>query len=443
MEQAFTNISLISQLSNNLKKNIQQYKDDLQFNFPVKVNATNAFHQFGPKWKYKKEIPMNYVELRQKFFEKFGEGKVNGFFAPGRVNLIGEHTDYNGGYVFPCALNFGIYCLIRKVNRESVRFASVNMLLEAEVSLKELDKPFGKEWVNYPIGVFAQFLKKGITFTQGVDILFYGDVPTGAGLSSSAALEVVTGVAINEIYGFNLDRIEIIKMSQKAEHEFAGVQCGIMDQFASGMGKKDHAIYLNCDSLEYELVPVKLDGIKIVISNTNSPHKLDSGKYNERVSECAAAVRVIQKTYPIKMLGEISLADFEKIEGTIENETVKRRARHVISEIQRTREAVKCLKRGNIIEFGKLMNSSHESLKNDYEVTGVHLDTMVEEALKIEGVIGSRMTGGGFGGCTVSLVKIEAIDTFIKEVGSNYLEKTGLTPRFYVAEIGDGGKKIF
>ena len=382
-------------------------------------------------------------QLKAKFIEKFGEGEVSGYFSPGRVNLIGEHTDYNGGFVFPCALSFGIYCLVRKTDRKTVRFASLDMPFEAEVKVEDLNKAIGKEWVNYPIGVFAQFMKKGITFEQGADLLFYGDVPTGAGLSSSAALEVVTGVMINDVYGCGIDRVELAKMGQKAEHEYALVNCGIMDQFASAMGKKDHAIFLNCDTLSYDLVPVKLEGVKIVISNTNSPHKLDSGKYNERVAECQAAVKAIQPYQQINALGEISWEDFLKVEDKIENETVRRRARHVVSEIQRTTDAVKELKAGNLVKFGELMNGSHDSLRDDYEVTGFELDTMVEEGRKISGVIGTRMTGGGFGGCTVSLVKDEAVDNFIAEVGKNYQEKTGLKPVFYVAEIGDGGKKLF
>ncbi len=386
---------------------------------------------------------MTIDQLKEKFIEKYGEGDFNGYFSPGRVNLIGEHTDYNGGFVFPCALSFGIYCLIRKTGRKTVRFASLNMDFETEVSVKELNKPIGKEWVNYLIGVFAQFLKRGIEFESGADILIYGDVPNGAGLSSSAALEVVTAVAINETYNLGIGRLDLIKMSQKAEHEFAGVMCGIMDQFTSCMGKENHAIFLNCDTLDFELVPVKLDGVKIVISNTNSPHKLDSGKYNERVSECQAAVAAIKPYKPISALGEISLEEFNKLEDKIEDDTIRRRARHVVSEIKRTQDAIKELKAGNLGNFGKLMNESHDSLRDDYEVTGFELDTMVEEARKIDGVIGSRMTGGGFGGCTVSLVKIEAIDTFIKQVGKNYEAKTGLKPEFYVAEISDGGKKLF
>lgn len=386
---------------------------------------------------------MTLSELKQEFIGKYGEGEFHGFFSPGRVNLIGEHTDYNGGFVFPCALSFGAYLFLRKTDRKSVRFASLNLPFEAEVPVEDLNKKVGREWVNYPIGVFAQFLKKGIVFDQGADILIWGDVPNGAGLSSSAALEMVTAMAINETWNVGLDRIELIKMSQKAEHEFAGVMCGIMDQFVSGMGKSEHAVFLNCDTLDYELVPVKLEGIKIVISNTNSPHKLDSGMYNLRVSECHAAVDAISKYKPIKKLVEVSPEEFLSLEDKIEDEAARKRARHVISEIARTEQAVKELQAGNIDSFGLLMNGSHDSLRDDYEVTGTELDTMVEEARKIDGVIGSRMTGGGFGGCTVSLVKDEAVDTFIAQVGKNYEVRTGLKPAFYVAQIGDGAKQLF
>lgn len=386
---------------------------------------------------------MTISDLKEKFIEKYGPGELHGYFAPGRVNLIGEHTDYNGGFVFPCALSFGAYCLIRKTDRKSIKFASLNLPFEAEVPVNDLNKPIGKEWVNYCIGVFAQFLKRGIKFEQGADILIYGDVPNGAGLSSSAALEMVTAMAVNETWGIGLPRIDLIKMSQKAEHEFAGVMCGIMDQFASGMGKANHAIFLNCDTLDYDLVPVELDGIKIVISNTNSPHKLDSGMFNKRVSECHAAVEIINKYKPLEVLAEISWDEFKELELKIENVTVRKRARHVISEIARTEKAVQELRGGNIAAFGQLMNGSHDSLRDDYEVTGFELDTMVEEGRKIEGVLGSRMTGGGFGGCTVSLVKDEAINHFIDQVGKNYEAKTSLKPAFYVADIGDGAKRLF
>jgi len=387
---------------------------------------------------------MEIKELKEKFIEKFGKGEISGYFSPGRVNLIGEHTDYNGGFVFPCALSFGIYCLIRKVNRPSFRFASMNMDFETELSMDQLTKPLpDKAWVNYPLGVIAQFVKKGMKPETGADLLFYGNVPVGAGLSSSAAMEVSTAVAIDDQYGYKLDRLDLVKMSQAAEHEFAGVMCGIMDQFASGFGKKDHAIFLNCDTNKYELVPVILKNSKIIVSNTNSPHKLDSGKYNERVSECAAAVEAIKPFKNINKLGEISPEEFKKVENKIKDETVRARARHVVSEIGRTKDAVNALKNGDVAAFGKLMNASHVSLRDDYEVTGPELDAMAEAAWEIDGVIGSRMTGGGFGGCTVSIVKEEVIDAFKKKVGKEYEAKTKLKPEFYVAEISDGGKKLF
>lgn len=386
---------------------------------------------------------MTVEQLKKAFVEKYGAGDIEVFFSPGRVNLIGEHTDYNGGFVFPCALSFGTYCLIRKTDSKTFRFSSLNEALVQEVSIDNLTTPLPKgTWVNYPLGVIAQWVKNGKSFDSGADILIWGNVPGGAGLSSSAALEVVTGVAINEVYGFGEERLTIVKYGQKSEHEFAGVMCGIMDQFASGMGKKDNAIFLNCDTLEYELVPVVLKGAKIVIGNTHSPHSLDSGKYNERVRECQAAVEAIKPYKNIKNLGELSVADFNEVADKIENETVRRRARHVVTEIDRTTKAVAELKAGNLEVFGQLMNGSHDSLRDDYEVTGHELDSMVAAARKIEGTIGSRMTGGGFGGSTVSIVKDEYVEEFIAKVGKEYTEKTGLIGEFYVAEIGDGGHKV-
>ncbi|MBN1924888.1 MAG: galactokinase [Prolixibacteraceae bacterium] len=387
---------------------------------------------------------MEINDLKVAFKKNYGEGNVSGYFSPGRVNLIGEHTDYNGGYVFPCALTFGTYCVIRKTNNPFLRFASLNLESNEQISLDALTTPLARgNWVNYPLGTIAQFVKRGFKPETGADILIYGNVPGGAGLSSSAALEVVTAVAINDQYNFGIGKVDLALMGQKAEHEFAGVNCGIMDQFASAMGEADHAIFLNCDTLEFELVPVKLEGIKIVIGNTNSPHSLDSGKYNERVAQCQAAVETIKPFKNITNLAEISPEEFFSLEDKFNDDVAKRRARHVVTEIKRTTDAVRELKAGNIVEFGRLMNGSHDSLKADYEVTGPELDTMVEEARKIEGVIGSRMTGGGFGGSTVSLVKDEAVDTFIEQVGKKYQERTGLKPEFYVAEIGQGGHKIF
>jgi galactokinase len=385
---------------------------------------------------------MTVQELKSAFETAYGKEAEAVYFAPGRVNLIGEHTDYNGGSVFPCALSFGTYLLLRKNDEKFVNFRSLNQPEIVSLGLNELTTPLDKSWVNYPLGVFAQFIKRNVEIKTGFDLLIWGNVPNGAGLSSSAALEVVTAFALNDQLGTGFNRTVLAQIGQKAEHEFAFVNCGIMDQFVSANGKKDHAVYLNCDTLEFELVPVKLEGIKILISNTHSPHKLDSGAYNQRVAECKLAVEQLNKVRPIKYLAELTEAEFKEIESAITDPVAHKRARHVVGEVQRTKDAVKALKAGDLTLFGKLMNASHVSLRDDYEVTGLQLDTMAEEAWKIDGVIGSRMTGGGFGGCTVSLVKDEAIDTFIEKVGAAYEAKTSIKPQFYIAEIGNGACKI-
>jgi len=386
---------------------------------------------------------MKVEELKSAFISEYGKPAEAVYFSPGRVNLIGEHTDYNGGSVFPCALSFGTYLLLRKNGKNVVNFWSLNQPESTHVILDILITPLlGKSWVNYPLGVFAQFFKRDIEINEGFDLLFWGNVPNGAGLSSSAALEVVTAFALNDQLGTEFTRTELAQIGQKSEHEFALVNCGIMDQFASANGVKDHAIHLNCDTLEFELVPINLDGIKIILSNTNSPHKLDAGSYNQRVADCNNAVRFINKIQPIRYLAELTEFQYESLECVIDDPIAQRRARHVVEEVQRTSDAVKALKAGDLTLFGQLMNASHVSLRDNYEVTGLELDTMAEEAWKIKGVIGSRMTGGGFGGCTVSLVKEDAIDTFIKEVGAAYEAKIGIKPEFYIAEIGDGACKI-
>mgnify|MGYP003302110317 FL=1 len=386
---------------------------------------------------------MEVKELKVAFKETYNKNAEAVYFSPGRVNLIGEHTDYNGGFVFPCALSFGTYLLMSKNSDKKMRFKSLNQPEIVELELDQLTTPLeGRSWVNYPLGCIAQFVKRGIKIEEGYDMLIWGNVPNGAGLSSSAALEVVTAYAFNEQLGTGYNRTELAKIGQLSEHEFALVNCGIMDQFASAQGKKDHAIFLNCDTLQFELVPVKLQGVKVVISNTHSPHKLDSGAYNARVAECKKAVEQLNSVRPLKYLAELTEEEFKKVENAITDEVAHKRARHVVGEVQRTTDAVKSLKAGNIEAFGKLMNASHVSLRDDYEVTGLQLDTMAEEAWKIDGVIGSRMTGGGFGGCTVSLVKDEAIDTFVAEVGKNYKARTGLDAEFYIAEIGDGACRV-
>ena len=383
---------------------------------------------------------MELNEQKKAFLEAYNHEAEKVYFSPGRVNLIGEHTDYNGGHVFPCALSFGTNLLLAANDQKALRFKSLNMPEIISLPLDKLLTPLpDNSWVNYPLGCIAQYIKRGFMLEQGYDILIWGNVPAGAGLSSSAAIEVVTACAFNDIFGAGYDRTELAKIGQLSEHEFAGVNCGIMDQFASAQGKKDHAIYLDCATLDFELVPVKLEGVKVVISNTHSPHKLDSGAYNARVAECKLAVEQLRTVRPnLQALAELSEAEFEEIKSAITDKLALMRATHVVGECQRTIDAVAALKAGDLTKFGQLMNASHVSLRDNYEVTGLHLDTLAEEAWKIDGVIGSRMTGGGFGGCTVSLVRDEAIPTFIEKVGAAYLEKTGIKADFYIAEIGDG-----
>ena len=382
-------------------------------------------------------------QLKFELEKRFGlsEEKIECYFSPGRVNLIGEHTDYNGGYVFPCALSFGTYLAVRKNKLQELRFSSGNMSFYTSVKLSETANKIGKEWVNYPLGVINELNKDG-KIIPGMDFYFYGDIPNGAGLSSSASIEMVTAFALDNVFNFGYNRVELVKMSQRAENIFVGVNCGIMDQFASGMGKKDHAIFLDCSNLKYELVPIILGGYRIVISNTNKRRGLADSKYNERRSECDRAVEYLSKKQPIKFLGEITPDAFNKLQSQIPDSTILRRARHVITENDRVIEAVKLLQDGNLLNFGALMNASHDSLRDDYEVTGIELDTLVDEARKIDGVIGSRMTGAGFGGCTVSIVDQESIPEFISSVGKAYLEKTGLKADFYVAEVGEGSFKM-
>ncbi len=386
---------------------------------------------------------MNSEQLRETFISLYGdsENEIYLFFSPGRVNLIGEHTDYNGGYVFPCALSFGTYLAVRKNGQRLARFATTNFDHRGEVKLDEPFEKEGKSWINYPVGVLNEFRKLAKEI-QGVDLLYSGDIPNGAGLSSSASIEMVTAYAMNEIFNFGKDRMELVKIAQNAENKFVGVNCGIMDQFASAMGAADHALFLNCDTLDYERVPLKLEGMKIVIANTNKRRGLADSKYNERRAQCESASEALRSGKNIRHLSDLSLDEFHELSHLITDETEKKRARHVITENHRTLNAIEALNKGDIKSFGQLMNQSHDSLRDDYEVTGNELDILVEEARKIEGTIGSRMTGAGFGGCTVSIVKEDRVESFIREVGSGYKARTGLNPEFYVAEIGDGSKQI-
>jgi galactokinase len=381
--------------------------------------------------------------LEEKFFEKFGNRNNRPvlFFSPGRVNLIGEHTDYNGGYVFPCALNYGTYLLVRKTDGNTLNFCTLNFDNDESIDIAGLFQNLSKKWINYPLGVINEFLKKNIPVT-GLDLLFYGDVPNGAGLSSSASIEMVTAVALNDFFSAGLTRLDLVKMSQKAENEFVGMNCGIMDQFAVGFGKKDHAIFLNCDTLDYQNVPLILNENSLIITNTNKRRGLTDSKYNERRSECDKAVDYLQAYKKIRNLSEIKSSELSLLEKYIPDPIVRKRANHVISENGRALEAVKVLRNNNITRFGELMNQSHDSLKDDYEVTGFELDTLVYEGRKLPGVIGTRMTGAGFGGCTVSIVAKKNVGQFIKDLTIAYTNLTGLVPDFYQPEIGDGARRI-
>lgn len=383
---------------------------------------------------------MKEVMLR-KFGEIFGDAEgVKVFFAPGRVNLIGEHTDYNGGHVFPCALTIGTYAAARVRNDRKLRFYSMNFsgLGVLESGIDDLKPEKEADWTNYPKGVMWAFGEKGYEIPNGMDILLYGNIPNGSGLSSSASVEVLTGAILREFFGFEVSNQDLALIGQFAENKFNGVNCGIMDQFAIAMGKKEHAIFLDTADLSYTYAPVKLEGAKIVIACSNKKRGLGDSKYNERRSECETALAELQKVVDIQSLGELTEEQFEEYKSAIGDEVRVRRARHAVYENQRTLKAVEALKANDIELFGQLMNASHVSLRDDYEVTGIELDTLVEEAWKVQGVLGSRMTGAGFGGCTVSIVRDESINAFQERVGKIYKAKIGYAADFYVVEIGDG-----
>ena len=377
----------------------------------------------------------------KRFEEVFGDRNgVKVFFAPGRVNLIGEHTDYNGGHVFPCALTIGTYACARVREDKKLRFYSMNFehLGVIESDLEDLKPEKEAGWTNYPKGVMWAFGERGFQIPSGMDILLSGNIPNGSGLSSSASVEGVTGAILREFFGFEVSNQDLALIGQFSENKFNGVNCGIMDQFAIAMGKKDHAIFLDTADLSYTYAPVKLKGAKIVIACSNKKRGLGDSKYNERRSECETALSELQKVVDIKSLGELTQEQFEQYKSAIKDTTRVKRAKHAVYENQRTLQAVAALQADDIDLFGQLMNASHVSLRDDYEVTGAELDTLVEEAWKVEGVIGSRMTGAGFGGCTVSIVKDEAIDRFIDQVGRAYKSRIGYAADFYVVEVGDG-----
>ena len=383
-------------------------------------------------------------KLKSDFKRIFEIESEDVFFSPGRVNLIGEHTDYNGGHVFPCALSFGTYGVVSKRNDKKVRMYSLNFedigIVEFDLDSIEYDKTH--DWVNYPKGVVKVIQDKGNNIEHGLDILVYGNIPNGAGLSSSASLELLMAVILNDTFKLNIDMVDMVKYSQEAENKFIGVNCGIMDQFAIGMGQDKCAILLDCNTLKYRYSEINMEGCSIVIGNTNKRRGLADSKYNERRSECERALSNLQTKLDIKSLGELSEEEFEANKELIENEIDRKRAKHAVYENQRTLKAVKALEDNNLELFGQLMIGSHVSLRDDYEVTGIELDTLVNLALKQDGVIGARMTGAGFGGCTVSIVRDENVENFIENVTKGYTEEIGYAPTFYVANISNGTRKI-
>lgn len=383
--------------------------------------------------------------LLKEFREVYGEDKgARVYFAPGRVNLIGEHTDYNGGHVFPCALTIGTYLVARKRTDRKLRFYSVNFakLGILDSTLDDLQPHKEAGWINYPKGVMWALEERGHKITNGFDILLYGNIPNGSGLSSSASIEVVTGYMLNDFYDFQISNKDLAIIGQYSENNFNGVNCGIMDQFAIAMGKKDHAIFLDTADLSYEYAPIQLKDAKIVISCSNKRRGLSGSKYNERREECEMALSQLQSGMGINTLGDLDEATFEQVKMAIRDEDCRKRAKHAVYENRRTIKAVEALKNNDIALFGQLMNQSHVSLRDDYEVTGPELDTLVETAWKVDGVIGSRMTGAGFGGCTVSIVRDDAVDQFMDTVGSVYKKKIGYSADFYVVEVGSGPSRL-
>lgn len=379
--------------------------------------------------------------LLKKFEEVYGEGgDIRIYFAPGRVNLIGEHTDYNGGHVFPCALTLGTYGIARKRDDRKLRFYSANFekFGVIETDLDDL-KPYQEaNWTNYPKGVMWAFEKRGMKLDTGLDLLIFGNIPNGSGLSSSASLEVLTGVILKDLYSFDVSMVDIALIGQYSENNFNGCNCGIMDQFASAMGKKDHAIFLDTNTLHYEYAPVVLKDAKVVIVNSKVKHSLVDSAYNDRRNECETALKELQTVVDIKTLGDLTEEEYEAHKDAIQSEIRQKRAKHAVYENQRAIRAVEALKANDVETFGKLMNASHVSLRDDYEVSCEEIDILVDLAWKTEGVIGSRITGGGFGGCTVSIVKNEAVDGFIANIGAKYREKVGHEVEFYVVDIGEG-----
>ncbi|MEH7036135.1 galactokinase [Priestia megaterium] len=387
---------------------------------------------------------MKKEEMDLLFQETFDHNDYRLFFAPGRINLIGEHTDYNGGHVFPCAITYGTYALVSKRKDNAIRLYSENFPEEGliEFDLTNLQYDTKHSWANYAKGMINYLKQAGYKIENGLDILIHGNIPNGAGLSSSASIELVIGIALEKLFNLDIERIEFVKIGQQVENKFIGVNSGIMDQFAIGMGKKDFGMLLNCQTLACEYAPIQLHQHHIVIMNTNKRRTLADSKYNERKSECEEALEVLKKVTNINSLGELTEGTFENVKNYLPNEIIQRRVQHVVSENSRTLKALRALKANDLHEFGQLMDASHCSLRDDYEVTGKELDTLVETAWNQKGVIGARMTGAGFGGCAIAIVEKEQVEQFIDKVGAIYKEKIGYEATFYVASIGDGAREL-
>lgn len=386
---------------------------------------------------------MNQQTLRSKFNEVFQKEKLY-FFAPGRVNLIGEHTDYNGGHVFPCALSFGTHCVFCKRDDDKIRLYSLNLPQKGviETALNHIGYKKEQDWANYPLGMIKTLQNHGYKIDRGFELLFWGDIPSGAGLSSSASIELATAVAVNKAFNLQIPQVELVKMAQEAENKFVGMNCGIMDQFASGMGKEDHAILLDCNTLDYEYVPLNLRGVSIVIINSNKKHALVTSEYNTRRKECEHALKELQQKLPVKSLGELTEAEFEANKHLITSGVERRRAKHAVYENQRALKAAAALKKGDLETFGKLMNESHISLRDDYETSAPELDLIAQTAWNVDGVLGARITGGGFGGCAVALVKDEAVQPLMDAINRVYPAKTGLKADFYIAAAGGPARML-
>lgn len=383
---------------------------------------------------------MNTAELIQAFSAIFGQEPDATFFSPGRINLIGEHTDYNGGHVFPAAITLGTYGAARKRDDQKLRFYSGNFEDLGVIEVDLTDLVFKKEdnWTNYPKGVLKFLQEAGHVIDTGMDVYVFGNIPNGSGLSSSASLELLIGIIAEELFALKLDRLDLVKIGKKTENEFIGVNSGIMDQFAIGMGADQRAIYLDTNTLEYELVPLDLGDHVIVIMNTNKRRELADSKYNERRAECEKAVEELQAALDIQTLGELDEATFDEYAYLIQDANRLKRARHAVSENQRTLKAKAALVAGDLERFGRLVNASHVSLEHDYEVTGIELDTLAHTAWEQEGVLGARMTGAGFGGCGIAIVAKDKVEVFKEAVGKTYTDIVGYPPSFYLAEIAGG-----